>query len=125
MKKIEIYLTNDEHAELMTKIQNFQERIMKNQEDGVYSEKERAEIMDASGSISFYMKKGLKKQLSEMEEYIEDKASKAVLNKTEALKEKIQVKAQSPVKEKTESDLMRPLQCETQEEEARDFDFNV
>ena len=71
------------------------------------------------------MKKGLKKQLSEMEEYIEDKASKAVLNKTEALKEKIQVKAQSPVKEKTESDLMRPLQCETQEEEARDFDFNV
>ena len=48
MKKIEIYLTNDEHAELMTKIQNFQERIMKNLEDGVYSEKERAEIMDAS-----------------------------------------------------------------------------
>ena len=55
MKKIEIYLTNDEHTKLLSKIQEFQKKIMNNQDDGVYSETERAEIIDASGSIPFYI----------------------------------------------------------------------
>lgn len=38
MKKIEIYLTNDEHTKLLSKIQEFQKKIMDNQDDGVYSE---------------------------------------------------------------------------------------
>lgn len=118
MKKIEIYLTNDEHAELLTKIREFQNKIMDNQEDGVYAENERAEIMDASGSISFYIKKGLKKQLKEMEAYIENKMPKDP-------KITVSTEAHNLVKKEMTPDLMQPLQCETESEEATEFDFNV
>jgi len=124
MKKIEIYLTNDEHTKLLSKIQEFQKKIMDNQDDGVYSETERAEIIDASGSIPFYMKKGLKKQLNEMAQYVEDKTLKKHPEKSDVLKEKIP-KKQDSFEKKVESNLVKPLQCEAESEEAADFDFNV
>lgn len=70
MKKVEIYLSDAEYDAFVSKIQKYQGTVMEHQDDGNYSDEERAEIINAFGSVPFYVSKGIKRQMAEMDTYI-------------------------------------------------------
>ena len=66
MKKIELYLSDAEYYGLVEEISRFHKAV----EIGYcnYSDEERAEIINASQAIPYYVRKGLEKQRKEMKE---------------------------------------------------------
>jgi len=128
MKKIELYLSDNEYQNLMKVISEYQKCIVVNENDGVYSDQERAEIINSFGSIPFYVTKGIRKQLEEMKKYNE-KCKKKIENKQNIKTEKEPEKQfEIPKDEKkpvnTESE-QEEIECETQTGDSADFDFNL
>lgn len=81
MKKIEVYVTDSEYIELESKVREFETCVREHQEDGVYTDEERAEIINTYGAIPLYASKGLKKKLKEMEDYISRYSNDSMLEK--------------------------------------------
>lgn len=153
MKKIEIYVTDTEYNDLVSKIQKYQKNVMEHQDDGRYSDQERAEIINAFGAIPFYAKEGLKKEITEIDEYNKKYSFKSEAEKNSNWKQSKERKPfpnnQRPVHEtkplitndrvdpeKTDLDVEKQLsvdeitipeniQYETQTESGSDFDFNL
>lgn len=70
MKKIEVYITDAEFEEFESKVEEFEAYVKEHQNDGFYSDEERAEIINTYGAIPLYASKGLKKKLKEIDTYI-------------------------------------------------------
>lgn len=130
MKKIEMYLTDTEYEKLKDDIEKFEDTVMNNQTDNTYSDEEMAQIINASGSMKFYLSQGLKKQISEMENYI-NKYNNKEQEKSEPEKLEQVVKEEPQQKDnfkKQEFNIPQKnkndkIKYETKTEEASDFDI--
>lgn len=130
MKKIEMYLTDTEYEKLKDDIEKFEDTVMNNQTDNTYSDEEMAQIINASGSMKFYLSQGLKKQISEMENYI-NKYNNKEQEKSEPEKLEHVVKEEPQQKDnfkKQEFNIPQKnkndkIKYETKTEEASDFDI--
>lgn len=138
MKKIEIYLSDNEYNEIINKIQKYQNEVKYHQDDGVYTDEERAAIINAFGSLPFYVSKGLKKQVEDMDEYIGRyrKKDKKQFNQNSNNQPQMNQKKEQPQVEtkavkvnenKETEDLKVPeeVNYKTEVGDSSDFDFNA
>lgn len=138
MKKIEIYLSDNEYNEIVNKIQKYQNEVKYHQDDGVYTDEERASIINAFGSLPFYVSKGLKKQVEDMDEYIERyrKKDKKQFNQNSNNQSQMNQKKEQPQvetkevkvnEEKKTEDLKVPeeVNYKTEVGDSSNFDFNA
>lgn len=112
MKKIEMYVTDAEYDNLTNSILKFQETVMEHQEDNVYTDEERAQIINACGMVQFYLSKGLKKQMSEMEEYV-NRYSERKITENEKPSVETPIQTKEEVKEEAIKDEKKPEQKPT------------